>query len=117
MPSRTQKATTGHAALFGATDYKTVAAGVTDSVLEKAIGSGAVGDLIQGFLVIPATTSPGAITIKDGAGGAITVFAGGASSVSSLTPFGIPLGVLSAAGAWSVTTGANVSVVAVGNFS
>ena len=95
-------------------EYETVAASQTN----QAIGStGAVGDFLAGLLVVPATTSPGAITIKDGSDGAITVFTGGATSVGNLTPFAIPLGLVSRTGAWQVTTGANVSVIAVGKFS
>ena len=93
--------------------YETVAASQTDQALGA---TGGTDDLINGILVIPATTSPGAITLKDGAT-AITVFTGGATSVSNLVPFFIPLGIRSVSGAWSLTTGANVSAVAVGNFT
>lgn len=93
--------------------YETVAAGQTAQVLGA---TGAIGDYIAGLLVIPATTSPGAIAILDNAT-SITVFTGGADSVSNLVPFFIPLGILSVSGAWKVTTGSNVSVVAVGKFS
>lgn len=95
-------------------DYETVAASQTAQALG---GTGAAGDYLAGLLVVPATTSPGVVQIKDGAGSAVTVFAGGASSVADLRPFWLPLGVKSAAGAWAVTTGANVSVIAVGTFS
>jgi len=93
--------------------YETVAASATAQVLGA---SGAVGDYIAGLLVIPATTSPGNVILLDNAT-SITVFTGGASSVSNLVPFFIPLGVKSVSGAWKVTTGANVSVIASGNFS
>lgn len=95
-------------------NYETVAASQTDQALGP---TGAAGDLLTGLLVIPATTSPGAVQIKDGSGSAITVFTGGGSSVSNLVPFFIPLGMVSQAGAWKVTTGAAVSVIAVGNFT
>ena len=80
--------------------------------------TGAVGDCLYGVLVIPATTSPGAVAILDGAT-STTIFTGGASSVSNLVPFFIPfpLGIRSSSGAWSVTTGANVSVIACGRFT
>jgi hypothetical protein len=95
-------------------DYETVAAGQT----AQALGAtGAAGDVLSHLLVIPASTSPGAISIKDGAGSAITVFAGGSSSLTNLVPFIVPLGTKSLAGAWSVTTGANVAVLAVGRFT
>ena len=94
-------------------DYETVAASQTAQALGP---NGAAGDQIQGLLIVPATTSPGAVTLIDGAT-AITLFPGGASSVSSLAPFFAPLGCKSQNGAWKVTTGANVSVIAVGRFT
>lgn len=94
--------------------YETVAASQTDQALGAA---GATGDYLSHLTIVPATTSPGAVSIKDGGGSAITVFAGGASSTSSLVPFSVALGARSAAGAWKVTTGANVSAVAFGVFS
>lgn len=93
--------------------YETVAASQTGQVLGS---TGATGDFIAGLLVIPATVSPGAISLLDSAT-SITVFTGGTDSVSNLVPFMIPLGMVSASGAWSLTTGANVSVVAIGVFT
>lgn len=94
--------------------YEAIAAGQTT----QAMGvTGAAGDYLDGVLVVPATTSPGVVQIKDGAGTAITVFTGGASSVSNLVPFYVPVGAASGAGAWQVTTGANVSAVAIGMFT
>ncbi len=95
-------------------DYETVAASQSDQALG---GTGATGDLLKHVLIVPATTSPGAVSIKDGGGSAITVFTGGASSVTSLVPFMVPVMAFSTGGAWSVTTGANVSAIAVGSFS
>lgn len=94
--------------------YETVAASQSDQTLGV---TGAAGDCLQGLLVVPATTSPGTISIKDGSGSAINVFVGGASSVPNTLPFYIPLNVVSTGGAWKVTTGANVSVIAVGQFT
>jgi hypothetical protein len=94
-------------------EYETVAASSTAQVLG---GTGATADLISGLLVIPATTSPGSVTLLDNAT-SITVFTGGASSVSNLVPFFIPLGMKSVSGAWKVTTGANVSVIGIGSFT
>jgi hypothetical protein len=68
------------------------------------------------LLVIPATTSPGLVTILDNAT-SIPVFVGGALSVSDLAPFFVPLGIKSVSGPWKVTTGANVSVIGVGSFA
>lgn len=93
--------------------YETVAASATAQVLG---GVGAIDDYIVGVLVIPATTSPGNLLLLDNST-SITIFTGGASSVSNLVPFYIPLGMKSVSGAWKLTTGANMSVVAIGNFT
>ena len=97
----------------GAGEYETVAASQTAQTLGA---TGATGDYISGILVVPASTSPGVVTLLDNAT-SISVFAGGASSVSTLHPFFIPLGMISVSGAWKITTGANVSCVGVGNFT
>lgn len=94
-------------------EYETVAASQTGQTIGA---TGGTGDYLSHLIVIPATTSPGNVIILDNAT-SITVFTGGADSVSNLVPFQIPLGMYSASGAWSVTTGANVSVIAVGNFT
>lgn len=73
---------------------------------------GNANDLLDCLLVIPATTSPGAVSIEDGAGTNYTVFAGGASSVSTLIPFPIDMRNIQATTAWEITTGANVAVIA-----
>ena len=94
--------------------YEAVAANAAAQALG---GAGAAGDQLAGLLIVPATTSPGAVTIQDGAGAAITLFAGGANSVSTLHPFGVVFGALSVTGAWRLTTGANVSAIAFGRFT
>lgn len=106
-----------HAALtaFGAGEYETVAASATD----QAIGAtGASGDFLEGLLIVPATAAAGAVSIKDGGGSAISVFAGGGTTaLPTLAPIYVPLGIFSGSGAWKVTTGANVSALAIGNFT
>lgn len=99
---------------FATGKYVTVAASQTAIVLQSS--AGATGDYISGILVIPATTSPGNILLLDNAT-SITVFTGGTTSVSNLVPFFIPLGAVSASGAWKLTTGANVSAIGIGKFS
>jgi hypothetical protein len=94
-------------------EYETVAAGQTAQVLGA---TGATGDYLSGILVIPATTSPGVVTLLDNAT-SIPVFVGGASSVSNLVPFLIPLGIFSVSGAFKITTGTNVSCIGIGNFT
>lgn len=110
--SRTLRVAVDTAQLDGS-EYETVAASQTGQALGA---SGATGDYISGVLVIPATTSPGNVLLLDNAI-SITVFTGGASSVSNLVPFFIPLGLISVSGAWKLTTGANVSCIGIGNFT
>lgn len=94
-------------------NYETVAASQTAQPLGA---TGATGDYLEGLLVTPASTSPGAIAILDNAI-SITVFAGGATSLADLKPFFIPIKARSVSGAWKVTTGASLSVLAVGKFT
>jgi hypothetical protein len=110
--SRTLRVAIDSAQLDGS-EYETVAASQTAQVLGA---TGATGDFLSGILVIPATTSPGNVLLLDNAT-SITVFTGGATSVSNLVPFFIPLGMFSVSGAWKLTTGANVSCIGIGNFT
>jgi hypothetical protein len=97
--------------------YNTVAASQTKQALTGGSG-GAAGDWLDFLLIVPATTSPGVVGLYDSSSGTeIIVFAGGASSVASLVPFAVPIRAVSATGAWCITTGSNVSVVASGNFT
>jgi hypothetical protein len=94
-------------------EYETVAASQTAQTLGA---TGATGDFISKVIIIPATTSPGNVLLLDNAT-SITIFTGGASSVSNLVPFTVDLGMISVSGAWKITTGANVSAIGVGNFT
>lgn len=98
-------------------DYETVAASQTDQVMGA---SGAQYDYLAGVLIIPSTTSPGAVSIKDGNGSAISIFAGGTDSVTSLHPFFVPLGIVAVNGTsagWKITTGSNVTAIGIGTFT
>lgn len=91
---------------------------VPASQTAQALGTGAVGDLLSSITYIPATTAAGIVQIKDGADTAITLFVGGGTTaLTDLRPVTIPLIAKSKTGAWQVTTGANVSVLAVGKFT
>jgi hypothetical protein len=79
--------------------------------------SGAIGDYLESIVIIPGTTSPGAVSIKDGAGSAITLFTGGATSVADLKPFTVRLGFRATGAGWTITTGANVTALASGIFT
>lgn len=94
------------------TDYETVAASQTAQVLGP---TGAAGDILERLIIVPATTAAGTVAIKDGSDTAINVFVTG--TLADLTPIVIPIGARSRTGAWAITTGANVSVIAVGAFT
>ena len=97
--------------------YETVAASQT----AQALGAtGATGDYLSHCVIYPTSTSPGVVTVFDNANAAATnaiAFPGGASSLSNLAPIAIPVGAISTAGAWKVTTGANVVVTCYGKFT
>lgn len=97
---------------MAATQYEDVAASQTAQVLGL---TGSKGNHLSHLIVTPATTSPGAVTLLDDSDSRV-MFAGGASSVSNLVPFCIFCGFKSKNGPFKITTGANVSVRAVGDF-
>ena len=45
-------------------------------------GSGATGDFLSTVTIVPETLNPGSISIKDGSGSAIVIFAGGTASLT-----------------------------------
>lgn len=95
-------------------EYEDVAASATAQPLGAA---GNAGDYCLALLIIPATTSPGAVALLDG-GTSKTVFTGGPSSVADLKPFLVVVQSKALnSGGWKVTTGLNVSVRAYGNFT
>lgn len=92
------------------TDYETVAASQTAQSLGPA---GAKGDLLERLIITVVTSATGTVSIKDGSGSDIPITAAN-------TPIGVYsvlIGARSQSGAWSVTTGAGASVVAVGRFT
>lgn len=103
--------------LSGGSSYETVATGQTDQVMGA---TGAVGDYLAGVLIVPSSASPGAVTIKDGNGPAITIFAGGPSSVVQLTPFYVQIGakaVNATTPGWKITTGVTETAIGFGIFT
>lgn len=93
-------------------EYKAVAASQSDSQLGA---TGAIGDYLDKIIIVPATTGAGTVSIKDGAGSAINVFVTG--TLADLKPHVIHLGLTATGAGWKVTTGANVSIIAVGDFT
>lgn len=103
----------GMKTLPAGTQYETVAASQTDQVL--GTGAGAAGDYIERLVCVVSTAATAATSIKDGAGSSITVLPN--SPGGGVGTYVIELGIRSQSGAWSVTTGAGVAVVAVGSFT
>lgn len=95
--------------------YELVAA---DQTAQALGATGKLGDVIETLIIVPETTGAGTCAIKDGSDTAINVLVAG--TLADLTPIVInfgPEGVRSLQGAWQVTTGANVHIIAIGLFS
>jgi len=97
------------------TDYEVIAASQTNQKLGPV---GGAGDVLSRLIIVPETAGAGTVSIRDGNGAAVThnsnVFVAG--TLSDLHPIIINLDARSVSGDWSVTTGANVHVIAVGRF-
>lgn len=93
--------------------YETVAASQTAQVIGNI---GAQGDFIERLIIIPASVSPGAVALLDGST-SINILPGGTNSLTELRPITVQLEMHSLTGAWKITTGADVSVIAIGDFS
>lgn len=97
--------------LGGAPDYETVAAGQT----AQALGTtGATGDYIAGLTCVVSTAATSQVTLLDGATSIVVLPNNVGGGIGT---YDIPLGLVSVSGAWSVTTGAGVAVIARGNFT
>lgn len=91
--------------------YETVAASQTGQVLG---GVGAKGDYIHRLVVSVNTVATATVTLLDGAT-SYTLMAGAATLVPGA--YSLEVGAVSNTGAWSITTGAGVTVMAIGIFS
>lgn len=94
--------------------FNTVAASQTTQKLSATQGgtTGTTGDYLEHVTIIPATATPGAVTIFDGLTAIYTIPTG-----ASLQPYFLPIRSYSKSGAWNITTAGSVSVIAVGKFS
>lgn len=90
--------------------YETVAASQTDQVLGIA---GSHGDLLHALVITVATAASSTVSIKDGSGAAIPVLAAN----TAIGVYRAEFNTRSTNGAWSVTTGAGATVVALGDFA
>jgi hypothetical protein len=96
-------------------NYQSVPASQTAVAL--GANGGALGDRIDTITIIPANLNPGVVQIKDGSDTAITIFAGGAGSVTNLVERQLYLSAVSKTGIWQITTGADVSVLVTGDLT
>lgn len=97
--------------VFASQSYQTVAASSSNTVLGT---TGATGDYLDALLINPATTTPGNVTLIDSST-TIATFAFG--TLTDTGPRYVKVGAISKNGAWKITTGTNVSVNAIGNFT
>jgi len=89
--------------------YETVAASQTAQVLG---GAGAVGDYLHRLIVTVTATGTSTLSLLDGSTTVLTMAANTPVGVYSLE-----INAASASGPWKVTTGAGVTVMAVGFFT
>jgi hypothetical protein len=92
--------------------YENVAASQTNQVMG---GTGAAGDYIYRLVCVVSTALTAQVQIKDGSGTAFTVLPN--SPGGGIGTYVLELNMVSASGAWQVTTAAGVAVTAVGVFS
>jgi len=98
-------------------DYVLVAAGQTAAVIGTVSGA-AKGNFLARLIITPAAVGAGTISLIDGTGGsAVTIPIFDTGTLADLSPFTIELGIVSQVGAWHITTGATVSVIAIGVFT
>jgi hypothetical protein len=98
--------------MYNAGHYETVAASQTDQALGA---TGAAGDWLENLVCVVSTAATAQVQIKDGGGSAITVLPN--SPGGGVGTYTIYLQLRSTAGAWKVTTGAGVAVIATGTFT
>jgi len=95
--------------------YEHVAAGQTAQVLGA---TGAKGDYLHRLICTVSTAATGNVLIVDGSGaGILTHTVLPALAGTGINVYNIEINAVSADGAWKVTTGAGVEVMAVGIFS
>lgn len=82
------------------------------TILQQSVG--AVGDELDWLWLFPATTTPAATALKDGA---TTVWTFPAVALTDIRPIFVPLNLRSLVGAWSLVAGANMAGLGAGSFS
>lgn len=93
--------------------FRAVAPGANTQVLGT---TGAAGDFLGQLICVVNTPASAQVQIKNGTGAAVTVYPNIATGGVPGT-YVIPIGLRSTLGAWQVTTGAGVEVIACGSFT
>lgn len=98
-------------------NYNTVIASQTDQILSSVSGgtTGSRGDYLESITINAGSATPGVVTLKDGTTAILTTTIGTATVMPYVNT--LPIRAYSKTGAWKVSTGAAVSVVAVGQFT
>lgn len=91
--------------------YEAVAASQTAQVMGSM---GAVGDYLSHIVIQPTTTAAGTCTVLDNT---TVIFTFTTGTLGDLKPLVVPFNCQSAIGPWKITTGANVAVLAFGDFT
>lgn len=91
-------------------EYEDVAAGVSAQVMGA---TGAAGDLLQRLICVVSTALTSNVAITDGTGSAFTIL----QTSTAIGTYILEVGARSTTGGWKVTTGAGVTVRAVGRFT
>jgi len=94
-------------------DFETVTSQQTNQVLG---GVGNSGNVLERVVIVPMSVNCGGVSITNGSSSAISLFQGGTSSLSNLSPIVIDLG-MRASERWRLTTGSAVMAIAVGRFT
>jgi len=107
----TKSAATSLSVTQAGLEYETVAASQTAQVIGA---TGAAGDFLSHVILQPTTTGAGTCTILDNA---TVIFTFTTGTLADLRPITIPVNAFSVSGAWKITTGANVTATAFGDFT
>lgn len=91
--------------------YETVAASQTAQVMGT---TGKAGDFLSHVVLQPTTTAAGTCIVYDNTTAILTFTTG---TLGDLRPIVLPLNASSVNGAWKITTGANVTATAFGDFT
>lgn len=92
--------------------YEVIAASQTDQVLGPV---GAAGDYLDRIIITANTAATATVGIQDGAGTLIPIMP--ASPGGGVGAYVVVLKMHSRSGAWSITTGAGATVLAIGSFT